>query len=185
MKLGRGLLLGREWHQNDNNAFNVWLNDNELAEDLISKDDRAALIGMAEHPEIAERVLATTQRRSWQLIWREEIAPEVEVWGVFVALRKPPRTFPPLARADARVDHEWPRDGHEWAPIARARRARNRLIRSTMCRCAIDKCADGKQRTAHQIANKVQYAVSFVEPILKSLGDAVRVDLPTPARPLT
>jgi hypothetical protein len=90
MKLGKGLLLGRERHQNDNNAFNVWLNDNGLGEDLISKDDRAALIRMAEHLEIAERVLATTQRRSWQLIWREEIAPEVEVSGGFRSVTKTP-----------------------------------------------------------------------------------------------
>jgi predicted transcriptional regulator len=185
MKLGKGLLLGRELHQNDNNAFNVWLNDNGLGEDLISKDDRAALIGMAEHPEISERVLATTQRRSWQLIWREEIATEVEVSGGFRSVTKTPENLPAN-----------PKGGRPRRPRmapGRPRMAPDRLCASSaqppdsidnVRRALIDKCADGKQRTAHQIANKVQYAVSFVEPVLKSLGDAVRVDSTDASAPL-
>jgi hypothetical protein len=78
MKLGKALLAGRELHQNDSNAFHAWLETNGLGDDLISKDERFSLIGMAEHPEVTERVLATTARRSWREIWRLEIAPEIE-----------------------------------------------------------------------------------------------------------
>jgi hypothetical protein len=72
MKLAKALLSGRELHQNHNNAFGVWLDAGRLGEDLISHIDRAALINMAEHSEISERVLAKTTRRSWQHIgdWR-------------------------------------------------------------------------------------------------------------------
>jgi hypothetical protein len=78
LNLGKALLQGRELHQNDCNAFHAWLVDNELGESLLSHQDRSALIRMAEHAEIAERVLAATRRRSWRLIWDEEIWPEVE-----------------------------------------------------------------------------------------------------------
>ena len=72
MKLARALLRGREMHKDDA-AFGAWLK----AEDFgVNDDDRAALISMAKHSEIAERVLADTARQSWRNIWRKEIAPE-------------------------------------------------------------------------------------------------------------
>jgi predicted transcriptional regulator len=82
LKLAKALLAGRELHQNDNNAFGAWLDASGLGEDFISDKDRWALIKMAEHPQIAERILATTSRRSWRHIWAEEIAHEVEAEGV-------------------------------------------------------------------------------------------------------
>jgi hypothetical protein len=94
MKLAKALLAGRELHQNDNNAFGSWLDATGLGEDLISHIDRAALISMAEHAEIAERVLAITTRRSWQHIWREEIAPEVEAKGVIHVNKTPSNPKP-------------------------------------------------------------------------------------------
>lgn len=90
LRLGECFLIGRQKHQNDNNAFGEWLNANGLGDDFIDKNDRAALIGMATHRHIAKRVLETTKRRSWQLIWREEIAPEVEISGGFPNARKTP-----------------------------------------------------------------------------------------------
>src|SRR6516165_3778164 len=58
-KLAQALLTGRQLHQNDNNAFGAWLKANGL-DKLISKNERAGLICIAENLEIAERVLATT-----------------------------------------------------------------------------------------------------------------------------
>jgi hypothetical protein len=89
MPLARELIRGRQRHQNDNNAFGAWLKANGLGDDFISKDDRAALIGMAEHPEIAEAVLNVTGKRSWRTIWLDEIVPKVEAEGGF---RSPAKT---------------------------------------------------------------------------------------------
>jgi hypothetical protein len=71
LKLAKALLTGRELHQNDNNAFGLWLDANGLGEDFINKNARAALIRIAEYPAIAERVLETTESRSWELIGNE------------------------------------------------------------------------------------------------------------------
>jgi hypothetical protein len=53
--------------------FAQWLAENEL--DNFSRDDRAALIQMARHLDVARIVLQETQRTSYQWIWREEIEP--------------------------------------------------------------------------------------------------------------
>jgi hypothetical protein len=89
MKLYGALLVGRELHQNDNNAFRTWLRDIGLGDDFLSAKDRWALLNMAEHPEVAERVLATTQRRSWRLIWEEEVRPAIVKGGVSTAGKTP------------------------------------------------------------------------------------------------
>jgi hypothetical protein len=83
MALARELLRGRQLHQNDNNAFGAWLKAGGLGDDFLGKDDRAALIAMAEHPEIAASVLEATAKRSWRTIWLDEIAPKVEAAGGF------------------------------------------------------------------------------------------------------
>jgi hypothetical protein len=58
--------------------FHKWLKDNGLGTDVISANDRAALLGIAANPSIAKPILEKTTRMSWQLIWREEVQPEVE-----------------------------------------------------------------------------------------------------------
>jgi hypothetical protein len=68
---------GKEFCQNSNPAFSKWLQDRGLGEDVINADDRAALIKMAAHPEIAKEVLQTTTRRNWRLIWNNDIQPIV------------------------------------------------------------------------------------------------------------
>jgi hypothetical protein len=70
MKLAAAVRLGRQLHQNDNVAFGAWF-ANEFGDDFINKNERAALIRIAEYPDIAERVLATTESRSWELIGAE------------------------------------------------------------------------------------------------------------------
>jgi hypothetical protein len=54
-------------------AFGAWLTDNGYGENRISRDDRSALLNMALHLDVTREVLEQTHRRSWQLIWREEV----------------------------------------------------------------------------------------------------------------
>lgn len=61
----------------DNKSFGRWLNAMPGLDDLGS-DDRAALIGMGRNLDIAREILNETTRRSWRLIWLEEIKPIVE-----------------------------------------------------------------------------------------------------------
>jgi hypothetical protein len=70
MSLARTLLVIRERCQKNNKTFSAQLKDNGF-DALVNKDERGALILMAEHPEIAQRLLATTQSRSWQLVGNE------------------------------------------------------------------------------------------------------------------
>lgn len=58
-----------------NQQLSVWLAENDL--DVITKDDRMALINMAGHLTTSRQVLQETTRTSWQWIWREEIEPRV------------------------------------------------------------------------------------------------------------
>jgi len=55
-------------------AFGTWLNDSGYG-DRITRHDRTALLNMALHPERTREVLNQTHRRSWRLIWEEEIRP--------------------------------------------------------------------------------------------------------------
>ena len=77
MTLAGKLKRGRELNQNDDRAFGEWLKANRL--DSISRDDREALLNMARHPEIATATLATTERLSWQNVWRKEITPKLKL----------------------------------------------------------------------------------------------------------
>src|SRR5262245_24343474 len=56
-------------------AFGTWLTDNGYGETRITRQDRSALLNMAEHPNVTREVLQQTHRRSWRLIWEEEIQP--------------------------------------------------------------------------------------------------------------
>jgi hypothetical protein len=90
LSLGRELLRGRQLHQNDNAAFGAWLKASGLGDDFLDGHNRAALIGMAEHPEIATTVLEATIKRSWRRIWEEEIVPKVEAADGFGRAAKTP-----------------------------------------------------------------------------------------------
>jgi hypothetical protein len=57
-------------------AFGKWLTDNGYG-DRITRNDRRALLNMAEHPQHTREVLNQTHRRSWRLIWEEEIQPRL------------------------------------------------------------------------------------------------------------
>lgn len=62
-------------------AFGTWLTDNGFGENRITRHDRSALLNMAEHPDLTREVLEQTHRRSWRLIWEEEIQPRLPSGG--------------------------------------------------------------------------------------------------------
>jgi hypothetical protein len=68
--------------------FGVWLVQNEL--DWLGKDDRAALLGMAEDLGLTRSVLAETKSTSWRLIWLEEIEPRLRTVAKPDAAAEPP-----------------------------------------------------------------------------------------------
>ena len=62
--------FARKRHASDQ-AFGAWL-DEAGYRDKISRDDRQALLNMARLDDV-RAVLENTHRRSWQLIWREDV----------------------------------------------------------------------------------------------------------------
>jgi hypothetical protein len=62
-------------------AFGTWLTDNGYGEDRITRHDRSALLNMARHLNVTREVLKQTHRRSWRLIWEEEIQPQLPTAG--------------------------------------------------------------------------------------------------------
>ena len=55
-------------------AFGTWLSDSGYG-DRIKRHDRTALLNMALHLNVTRKVLEQTNRRSWRLIWEEEVQP--------------------------------------------------------------------------------------------------------------
>jgi hypothetical protein len=70
----------RQRHPSDQ-AFGKWLADSGYGEDRITRNDRSALLNMAEYPDLTRKVLEQTHRRSWRLIWEEEIQPGLHSAG--------------------------------------------------------------------------------------------------------
>jgi hypothetical protein len=60
-----------------NQEFHRWLEDNDLGEDKLNKDDRAAAIAMGRKMDDARAVLEHTERRSLQHIFTQEFQPRV------------------------------------------------------------------------------------------------------------
>ena len=69
------ILDGARKRLGSDQAFGKWLTENDYGENRITRHDRAALLNMAEHLEDTRKVLEQTHRRSWRLIWEEEIQP--------------------------------------------------------------------------------------------------------------
>jgi hypothetical protein len=53
--------------------FGTWLADSGYGEERITRHERAALLNMALNLDVTREVLEQTTRRSWRLIWEEEI----------------------------------------------------------------------------------------------------------------
>jgi hypothetical protein len=175
MKLARALLRGREMHKDDA-AFGAWLK----AEDFgVNDDDRAALISMAQHSEIAERVLADTARQSWRNIWRKEIAPEIppEVLEGYRTPAKPPETPEPDKGKGTKGGRprkpRAPMKPHG-RPKGSGKKPQSDNAANAVMNALIGKCADSKWRALAQLASRVQFAESAVEADLTRLGDRVK-----------
>jgi hypothetical protein len=98
--------------------FGTWLTNNGYGEDRITRHQRAALLNMAEHLDLAREVLEQTHRLSWRRIWEEEIQPR----------RLPSPGQPADGKGPDAPDGKGPEapDGKEPKPKARTRRPRNK-----------------------------------------------------------
>ena len=56
-------------------AFGTWLSENGYGANRITRHDRSALLNMALDLHVTREVLEQTHRRSWRLIWEEEMQP--------------------------------------------------------------------------------------------------------------
>jgi hypothetical protein len=147
MDLAKALLAGRELCQGDTKTFHRWLSDKGLGEGVLTAHERAGLIGIAEHPAVAERVLAKTAKRSWKTIWLDEIKPEVD------ALKR-------VVTPDNSARGGRPRK----APIQS-----NEPIEDVVERALIAKCSDPEWRVIDKMASTVNRAPNFVRDIIKRL----------------
>src|SRR5262245_17478991 len=71
LELAMALAEARAGCGDDDRAFGHWLVDNDL--DHIGRDDRSALINMARDLPLTRKVLQETTRRSWRMIWLEDM----------------------------------------------------------------------------------------------------------------
>ena len=62
-------------------AFGKWLTKNGYGEDRLTRHNRQALQNMALDLNVTRKVLEQTDRRSWRLIWEEEIQPRLPSTG--------------------------------------------------------------------------------------------------------
>jgi hypothetical protein len=72
------LKAARDECGNNDIAFGIWLVENEC-DDTITKNERSALIKMAEHPEISRQEMERTGNRNVERLWRDHIKPRVDV----------------------------------------------------------------------------------------------------------
>jgi hypothetical protein len=67
--------MGRTSDASQQSRFGAWLSHNDL--DDLGKNDRAALIEIGRHPDLARTVLKETNRSSPQHIWSDLIQPKL------------------------------------------------------------------------------------------------------------
>jgi hypothetical protein len=69
------LKAARDYCGGDDRAFGIWLVENGC--DDFGHQDRAALINIGEHIEVARKVLSETTSQSVRLIWEDEVKPRL------------------------------------------------------------------------------------------------------------
>jgi hypothetical protein len=109
------LHAGRQHHPSDQ-AFGKWLDKNGY-KNRIKRNDRQALQNMGKHPDLTREVLQQTHRRSWRLIWEEEIQPRLhspvqptDGEKPKVDIRRPEKR----KRSKPKAKPEWSDDSRGW-----------------------------------------------------------------------
>lgn len=74
LELASKLWIARQQHTSDK-SFGRWLVEEEL--DDLGSNDRAALIGIGQNPELSRRILEETERTSIRTIWLDLVQPLV------------------------------------------------------------------------------------------------------------
>jgi hypothetical protein len=131
-----------------NKAFGEWCRDNSLGEDVLNKDERAALVDFGGDIDRARQVLEASESKSLQLIHIREWKPRP-----LSAQKTAGRTAPSPPPAKK-------------APVQNAE--------DNVLRDVIDKFADGRWRTMSKMETALRYAPSAIRDALKRLGDAAR-----------
>jgi hypothetical protein len=72
LKLAERLYEARS-HFPSNQDFSDWLAREGFGKDVLNHQDRAALINIGEHIDVARDIIEKTDRRSWRLVWDREI----------------------------------------------------------------------------------------------------------------
>jgi hypothetical protein len=98
--------------------FGKWLTENSYGEDRLKRNDRQALQNMALDLAVTREVLAQTHRRSWRLIWEQEIQPRLHSPVQPPDLEAPKEEQPPASEA--------PQDGQPAGDETKTRRPRKR-----------------------------------------------------------
>jgi hypothetical protein len=135
-----------------NQDFGIWLRASGFGENVISKNDRIALVDFGDDLIRARQVLEASERRSLRLIHEYE-------W-------KPARSWPRLPKAKPlRV----PSAGKTVASSKKAP-IQNADPIEGVARALAVKCADGKWRSLAKMASTVGRAETAVREALKHLG---------------
>jgi hypothetical protein len=87
LEFAAALLEGRELVPADT-GFKQWLEKNNL--DFFNHQDRAALLNLAQNPDLARGILSKTESRSYRLIWDQNKKRFQSATGRFTSAGKPP-----------------------------------------------------------------------------------------------
>src|SRR5262249_32457261 len=156
-------------------AFGAWL-DEAGYRDKINRNDRQALLNMAEHPQCTREELNQTHRRSWRLIWEEEIQPRLHnavqpTEGESPEAtptnnpeqpaepEKKPTRRPRRGNGTRKPKEEWGKDLKDF--LSDGLLAANALIRikNSICACSPEKKAElKKQKVTTEWADKIDEA---------------------------
>jgi hypothetical protein len=85
-------LYGARQKLKDDYEFGCWCNENNLGDNIVKKDDRAAFVQFGSNPTRTREVFARTERQSWREIYRLE-------WCTVSQAAKPPPASGPKLKA--------------------------------------------------------------------------------------
>jgi hypothetical protein len=110
-------------HLDSDQEFGKWLTDNGYGEIRITRHDRSALLNMALDPNVTREVLAQTHRRSWRLIWEEEVKlklpnvgqpPDAQKTEEAPTISRRPKKAKGAKTVEQEQENEWSADNRKW-----------------------------------------------------------------------